>query len=272
MSSRKLALDVLRHMKRSGNIVGATPGPRSQLNHSIKTRGEGHPLESAQRPRVLSLRSYNPLLSKEDFLQLLPQKVFSTESLPESLSAFEVVKVRDPRYFQFRDKYELVFPTFKAMKQYQVQVAYSRIDGVRPNFRTVPIANPQRPYAKYASNLSAAFQSREKFFETIHPTTAPAEFANLDLDELRRKIAPVEEKSLIVWNFPPDLRPYDITEKYWCYEIKHCFKLYWDTSTGKTLTYMAFNSAQDCSKFQRNFHGVYFNENDQCKLLVEALR
>ena len=102
----------------------------------------------------------------------------------------------------------------------------------------------------------------------------PVSYTHLDVykrQELQQKIRPIEQKSLLVWNFPLDLKPYDICEKYWFYDISHCFKIYWDPETGKTLHYVAFHSERDSARFKRNFHGAYFNDEHTCKLLVEEL-
>lgn len=266
MSSSKVVKSVLGKLKSTGNVVGSYPAAHNAA------RGHGSEDEELKyaKPRILELKSYNPLLAKSDFVDLLPQTRFSTRAVASSVLDFEVLKVRDPRYFQFRDKYRLVFPDHKTMEAYRRYITFSRVDGARPHFTQSGSQNPEVGYGLYARNLLAAFDSRESFFHTLRSDRG-AGTLELTLETIRKTIEPLQTKSLLVWNFPSDLRPYHIMDRFWLYDIKHCFKLYWDPTTGRTLTFMAFNSEDDCARFSQNYHGVYFHENDDCKLLVEAL-
>lgn len=264
MASKRTVQSILGQLKQTGNVVGSHP--------AIPTLKADVPSEQGQqvKPRVLEVRSYNPLLTKVDFLQLLPQTRFSTTKVSESTIDFEVLKVRDSRYFQFKDKYRLIFPNYKTLNAYSKYISYSRLDGAKPDFAPSRSQRAEVSYGLYARNLSAAYKSSEDFFQTVRlkdESTLP----KMSIENIRSVVGPLQKKSLLVWNFPSDLRPYHIMDRFWFYDIKHCFKLYWDPSTGRNLTYMAFNSSADCTRFRRNFHGIYYNENDECKLLVESL-
>ncbi|CUS21338.1 LAQU0S03e00276g1_1 [Lachancea quebecensis] len=266
MSSSKVVKSVLGKLKNTGNVVGSYPVAHGTASNRVSKDEE---LRYA-RPRVLELKSYNPLLSKSDFVDLVPHTRFSTHAVATSVLDFEVLKVRDPRYFQFRDKYKLVFPNHKTMEDYKRYVTFSRMDGVRPHFTQSNSHSPEVRYELYARNLLAAFDSSESFFHTLRSDRG-AGTSELTIETIRQTVEPLQKRSLLIWNFPSDLRPYHIMDRLWLYDIKHCFKLYWDPTTGRTLTFMAFNSENDCSRFCQNYHGVYFHENDDCKLLVEAL-
>ncbi|SCV02223.1 LANO_0F16116g1_1 [Lachancea nothofagi CBS 11611] len=265
MSSAKIVKNVLGQLKQTGKIVGSYP---AAIDGACGLKVDD---KNYSRPSILELKSYNPTLSKADFLGLLPQTRFSSTAVKDSALSFEVVKMRDPRYFQFKDKYQLVFPDYKAMRAFSRYVEFSRLDGARPNFVVGKVQHPQVRYQKYFRNLEAAFHSSDSFFQLLKNKNEEGRVPDITLDSLRQAAKPIESKSLLVWNFPSDQLPYQIMDKFWFYDIKHCFKIYWDSDTGRTLTFMAFNSEEDCKKFNRNFHGVYFQENDDCKLLVEAL-
>lgn len=274
MSSKKILKDVFGHLKSTGNIVGTYPSSSTSRasNRDLyvaEDDQEASPIKL--RARILKYNSYNPMLTKADFVAALPQTIFSTSEQP-SLVSFELIKVRDPRYFQFKDKYELVFPNSKLLKEYERYASFGRINGNRVRFTRSDHQYPQNVYKRYCTNLSAAFESREQYFETIKtPKDTVGAIDNEGILELQQKIRPIEQKSLLIWNFPLDLKPYDICEKYWFYDISHCFKIYWDPETGKTLHYVAFHSERDSVRFKRNFHGAYFNDEHTCKLLVEEL-
>lgn len=254
---KKGVTTVLDHLK-TGKVLG--------------TRGELPRLGAAGGSTALKFRSYNPSLEKSDFVSILPETLFGT---PRSVSAdradFQVVKCRDPRYFQFKDYYVLLFDNHKALKEYHKATELGRINKIRVKFVPLPKGdNTERVFAHYVDNLMAAFESRGEYNERAR-TKKPFDRENFDLKELQERIKPVEERSALVWNLPLAMKSHDVMDKFWFYDIKHCFKLYWDMATGSTLYYIAFNDTDDCLKFKRNYHGVYFDDELHMKLLVETL-
>lgn len=257
MASKKAVSSVLNHLK-SGKVLGLA-GELSQAG-------------PAGRSTALKYKSYNPSLDKSDFVSILPEMMFSAGGAARTKGDdFQVLKCRDPRYFQFKDSYVLLFKSSQALARYQKATELGRINKIRVKFVPVPPGhNSELIYAQYVKNLTAAFESHELYNEKTR-AKQPTDRSKFDLNVLRERIRPIEERSALVWNLPFDMRPHDLIDRFWFYDIKHCFKLYWDVSTGATLYYIAFNDASDCIKFKRNFHGVYFEDELHMKLLVETL-
>ncbi|SCV00040.1 LAMI_0G02498g1_1 [Lachancea mirantina] len=269
MGNGKLIKNVLTHMKRTGNFVGTAPALGEQSSH----RNESDLSKEKEYSRVLKYSSYDPSLTKEDFVRLIPHVRFSDAREPHPLAEFDVWKVRDPRYFQFRDSYHLIFKDFNMLNNYRKSVRLSRIDGLRAVFSVRDKSvKPEDSIAAYVSNLLAAFDSSESYFRALKHCRFVKPDANKSLEQMAEELANAEKKSLLIWNIPPTLRACDVLEKFWFYDIKHWFKLYWDPHTGRNLSFLAFNSELDCTRFRQNFHGAYFSESEECKLLVEALK
>lgn len=271
MSNKDAVMHVLSHMKQ-GKIVGTSPLARTHLSELVAS---GSNLNFVKKPLVLKYRSYNPSLNKLDFLNLLPDHI--AHGSRNHFNGFELIKYRDPRFFQFKDKYMLLFKDYKSLKLYHESTKLEKINKVRVKFdiETTQLDRYSSTYIRYANNLLAANESSQSYFESIKEreqlNKIPAEISTLSqFDSL---IKPIEEKSAIVWNLPNHLLPTQIADMFWFYDIKRCFKLYWNNEIeNKTLHYFLFNDSIDCLKFKRNFHGVYLNEEDPTsKLLVERL-
>ncbi|SCU88915.1 LAME_0E01596g1_1 [Lachancea meyersii CBS 8951] len=262
MSSGPAVRNVLGRLKRAGQSVGSLPALSDGIIAGGHT-GAAQNMDAGKysRSNILDFKSYNPSLTKSDFSGLLPQSRYSAAGIAESARDFDVLKVRDPRYFQFKDKYQLIFANHKSMREFSRNVAYSRIEGAKAVFTPNSLRHPETRYAKYVSNLEAAFESSSRYFELLRSEDEKSKVLKtsleISLETLRQAAQPMEAKSLLVWNFPADMPPYVIVDRFWLYDIKHCFKLYWDAATGRTLTFMAFNTEEDCVKFSRNFHGVF---------------
>lgn len=257
MASKKSVRNVLDYLK-TGKIVGSMPG-LSQL-------------KSPTASTALKYRSYNPSLSKEDFISILPDNLFGVPGHVSASSDFQLIKCRDPKYFQFKDQYVLLFKDHKSMKEYQTATELGRINKVRVKFDALPTGHSsEHIYSRYVANLSAAFESPKRYYE-MTKKKIPFESWNFNLIELQQKIGLIEKRSALVWNLPLEMKPHDLMENFWFYDIKHCFKIYWDDATGKTLYYVAFNDVNDCMKFKRNYHGVRYEDDLHMKLLVETLK
>ncbi|QLQ77878.1 hypothetical protein HG537_0A01250 [Torulaspora globosa] len=257
MGSRKVVRSVLNHLK-SGKVLGVG--------------GDVYQAGPASGSTALKYKSYNPSLDKSDFVSILPEMMFANGNSTRSTGVdFQLIKCRDPRYFQFRDSYVLLFDSNKALMKYHKATELGRINKIRVKFVPLPPGdNSEIVYAQYVKNLTAAFESHDLYNEKSKMKQS-FERGKIDLNVLRERVRPIEERSALVWNLPFDVKPHDLIDRFWFYDIKHCFKLYWDASTGATLYYLAFNDASDCVKFKRNFHGVYFEDELHMKLLVETL-
>ncbi|CEP63135.1 Pet54p LALA0_S07e03158g [Lachancea lanzarotensis] len=269
MGVGKSVRNVLGHLKYGGKLADTFPPDSNKSGTAVRVAAAA--TEKYHRPHVLEFRTYNPSLIRMDFTRLLPQRKVPIAGTDEKDVHFEVLKVRDPKYFQFKDKYQLIFPDHNNMKKFARSAAYGRIEGAKAEFTPITLRHPELRYAKYVRNLEAAFDSSSRYFELLKTAKQPLHDPESSLETLRQTAAPLEAKSLLVWNLPANMPPYSIMERFWLYDIKQCFKIYWDVATGRTLTFVAFNSEEDCLSFSRNFHGVFFRDTDDCKLLVEAL-
>ncbi|QLG73040.1 hypothetical protein HG535_0E01240 [Zygotorulaspora mrakii] len=263
MSARKTVSSVLEYLK-SGKVLGTRSPQILQSEKSILKN------EST----ALRYKSYYPSLRKEDFISILPERILAPKADSGYMSddTFQLVKCRDPKFFQFQDSYILLFRDNKAMRKYYESTSLSRIFKVRVKFNILPKNDGMIPvYSRYAKNLESAFQGGESYFKSIKEEQPIEDLSEQDLILLQKSVIPIEERSALIWNLPIQLKSHNIMDKFWFYDIKHCFKLYWDTQTGKTLHYVAFNDPVDCLKLKRNFHGVNFDDCPQYKLLVETL-
>lgn len=265
MSSKRAIQHVFDHLKK-GKIIGTVEQSITDVPSSIIPTNNDN-----SKSIALKYRSYNPSLTKENFSSILPERMFGVPNNRNPFTdSFQLIKSRDPRYFQFKDYYVLLFKDHKSLTEYYDTTKLSRINQVRVKFTKLPSNDmSEAAYSHYVDNLLAAYESSEKYFEKIkHKCTYDK---TVDLNTFQEKIRPIEERSALIWNLPLNMRPHDVMDKFWFYDIKHCFKLYWDNCTGKTLYYVAFNDPTDCTKFKRNFHGVYFDDDVHLKLLVETV-
>ncbi|AET37829.1 Pet54p Ecym_2073 [Eremothecium cymbalariae DBVPG len=246
---KSMVLGLLRNIKKSELNFKSSDGLREPV---------------ALRNPVISFKSYNPSLTKEDFLMQLPRYQLSQDFGKGEVGNFRLWKVRDDRYFMFRDKYLLHFDTVKGMKAYMRMTGMSRLDDRKLRFETELTENQLEDYTKYRCRLKKAFSSREEYFQSLKEPLVWSENEILSADDIRE----IELKSLLVWNFPMDYKRHNVLDKFWWYDIKDCFKIYWNTNTGRNLTYMSFNNPDDAVKFKLNLHGSQLEEQ---KLLIEKL-
>lgn len=259
MASKDALKRVISQLK-EGKILGTTSW--SEKNSASIWRPD------VIKSTALKYRSYNPSLTKDDFQNLEPSVLFN--SRPVNTTNFQLIKCRDPKFFQFKDQYVLLFENNNSMVKYVQDTSSSRINHVRVKFLPLQIGDMiGMNYMNYVHNLLAAYDSSETYFEMVKRKKDP-NGADINLHELKEIVKPFEEKSALIWDLPLETKPIHVMDKFWFYDIKHCFKLYWDNTTGHTLYYVAFNEAKDCTKFRRNLHGCRL-EGLPRKLLIDQL-
>ncbi|CCD24559.1 Pet54p NDAI_0D02450 [Naumovozyma dairenensis CBS 421] len=257
--------NVLKHLKTTGKIVGTTPALK-------------YVIDPGNRSRILKFQSYNPSLTHDDFVSLIPSNIFSENinGLDDKSKGkknddqFLLIKKRDPKYFQFKDQYNLIFRSYNSLREYRRETQMSKLNKIRVNFK-LPNSNFEsvsilENYQNYIKNLSNAYDSMESYRENLStfekfPLDTPEESTiSTEISKLRLlqdKIKAIESKSLLVWHLPTNLTPTQIRKSFWLYAIKHCFPLYWNNSN--SLYYFAFDNVDDAKDFRRNFHGISFN-------------
>ncbi|AMD18645.1 HBL257Cp [Eremothecium sinecaudum] len=217
--------------------------------------------------RLLLYKSYNPLLVQRDFAELLPENQLRLDIKETESSTFDLHKVRDGRFFMFRDKYLLQFASRLGLRSYLRSTEHTFLDE-----RILGLKEPGDKilydYAVYQRNLKAAFTSQKAYEEALHTEPEKVEDITAHLST-SPGVKDIEAKSVLVWDFPSNFTSEDIKATYWWYGIKTCFKLYSDETNGKTLTYLAFYDNEEASKFTLNMHGAF--SADGKALLVEAL-
>lgn len=260
MTSRNALKRVLTHL-REGKILGTVKPTLETDIASIWT-------PDTIKCSALKYRNYNPSLTREDFTNLDLGGVFMSER--PTCEEFQLIKCRDPKFFQFQDQYLLLFKDQASTERYLRSSSLGRINNVRVKF--YPLRSDVGVfYSSYVHNLVAAYDSSKTYFDLIRTRKGgKVSPYSVDLQALQQIAEPLEKKSALVWNLPLEMKPMHVMDRFWFYDLKHCFKLYWDEVTGRTLYYLAFNDAQDCKKFERNLHGSYLNDLPQ-KLLVQKL-
>ncbi|CCK67852.1 Pet54p KNAG_0A01630 [Huiozyma naganishii CBS 8797] len=215
--------------------------------------------------RALIYNSYYPAFDRGDFQQLGVLGPFGSLEGPAAPPA-RLWRVRDPRYFQFRDKYVLLFDNARVRDEYLERTRGKRLNKVRVRFQPAgELATVVDKFMQYSRNLEAAYASEDAYRLAI---ASPNEESTKTLGEAVVGTELLESKSALVWNLPNTWHPGRVADTFWQYDVKHCFKMFWNELDNVSLYYFAFNETHERDKFKYNVHGVYLNE---AKLLVESL-
>ena len=273
---RKLVSEIVDRTVKAGKVVGrASRASRAGAGASASAT-----VPPAQRSTALAYHSYDASLVDADFRELLPP------DLRRSVR-FDVLRRRDPRFFQFQDTYYLSFPTHAELREYTAATALARIHRTRVRLRPVDSSGAEgarlaTALRGYAANLRNAWDSRDAYFAGLALAGAHSAQNTSSLDNALSPLSalaglrPLEQCSALVWNLPAALRPQEVRDRFWFYDIRHCFKLYWDDARDaspdpSSLHYFAFNSTAEAQKFKSNFHGTLYNGSPSHRRLVETL-
>ncbi|AJR82748.1 CIH_HP2_G0021360.mRNA.1.CDS.1 [Saccharomyces cerevisiae] len=288
-SSKAIKL-VLNHLKSTGRVLGSVEsGNSATISEKTASVNNQQQLQE-KKPSVLQYRSYNPYLVKEDFLSILPENLYKKRGQFTNELDFQLMKVRDPKYFQFKDQYYLFFNDYNSLTEYIKLTKHSRINKIR--VKMTPLAQPLptllTKLQRYSKNLYNAFRSSEQYFEGLNEKVdVSGEFTTNQLRSILDSVEEIENKSVLVWNIPTKLRSHDILNYFWFYNIRSSFKIYWDDEMKRNLRFISFENSHDAYRFKRNYHGLlakelltlsekgdaadYSLEMDDSKILIEHL-
>ncbi|CAI4884886.1 AFH_G0022040.mRNA.1.CDS.1 [Saccharomyces cerevisiae] len=288
-SSKAIKL-VLDHLKSTGRVLGSVEsGNSATISEKTASVNNQQQLQE-KKPSVLQYRSYNPYLVKEDFLSILPENLYKKRGQFTNELDFQLMKVRDPKYFQFKDQYYLYFNDYNSLTEYIKLTKHSRINKIR--VKMTPLAQPLptllTKLQRYSKNLYNAFRSSEQYFEGLNEKVdVSGEFTTNQLRSILDSVEEIENKSVLVWNIPTKLRSHDILNYFWFYNIRSSFKIYWDDEMKRNLRFISFENSHDAYRFKRNYHGLlakelltlsekgdaadYSLEMDDSKILIEHL-
>ncbi|CAI4493914.1 CQS_1a_G0021080.mRNA.1.CDS.1 [Saccharomyces cerevisiae] len=288
-SSKAIKL-VLDHLKSTGRVLGSVEsGNSATISEKTASVNKQQQLQE-KKPSVLQYRSYNPYLVKEDFLSILPENLYKKRGQFTNELDFQLMKVRDPKYFQFKDQYYLFFNDYNSLTEYIKLTKHSRINKIR--VKMTPLAQPLptllTKLQRYSKNLYNAFRSSEQYFEGLNEKVdVSGEFTTNQLWSILDSVEEIENKSVLVWNIPTKLRSHDILNYFWFYNIRSSFKIYWDDEMKRNLRFISFENSHDAYRFKRNYHGLlakelltlsekgdaadYSLEMDDSKILIEHL-
>ncbi|CCE61577.1 hypothetical protein TPHA_0A05020 [Tetrapisispora phaffii CBS 4417] len=272
MSNGKLVNHVLKHIVKDGNILGS---PKMASKKLLTAVPETNILNNGKFS-ILQYNSYNSSLTEQHFLDIVPFDVRNAIiSDGNHDDAFKLLQARDPKYFQFNNIYYLVFRNYKQLNLFINSTKYERINKIRVKFKIMKGNSMLDDFSKYHSTLKAANVSRDSYFKAIKDINLIKTAGNLNqmIDEAKS----MGRKNLLVWNLPNHMKPHEIKDYFWFYNITDVFKLYWSNendSLYNTLHFFKFADEHDCIKFRHNFHGTYFNDpigDAKSKLLIEKL-
>lgn len=288
-SSKAIKL-VLDHLKSTGRVLGSVEsGNSATISEKTASVNNQQQLQE-KKPSVLQYRSYNPYLVKEDFLSILPENLYKKRGQFTNELDFQLMKVRDPKYFQFKDQYYLFFNDYNSLTEYIKLTKHSRINKIR--VKMTPLAQPLptllTKLQRYSKNLYNAFRSSEQYFEGLNEKVdVSGEFTTNQLRSILDSVEEIENKSVLVWNIPTKLRSHYILNYFWFYNIRSSFKIYWDDEMKRNLRFISFENSHDAYRFKRNYHGLlakellilsekgdaadYSLEMDDSKILIEHL-
>lgn len=245
--SNKLINQVIKNIKRGKILI---------QDHS------SHVQSIQASTNCLAYKSYIPTLTKDHFISLLPNIQLTEKVKDSNVPKFELWKVRDAKYFLFKDQYLLQFPTNLSMSNYLKQTSLSKLDDRAVEFDQYKIEQVNNTLLRYRYHLKCAFQSKEKYFQSLIENT-PNDF---DVNPL--EIKNIESKCLLIWGLPIEWKQHQIKSYFWWYDIKDCFKLYWDNLTCRNLRFISFHGTEDALRFRNNLHGTQL---ENSKLTVEKL-
>ena len=261
-SSKAIKL-VLDHLKSTGRVLGSVEsGNSATISEKTASVNKQQQLQE-KKPSVLQYRSYNPYLVKEDFLSILPENLYKKRGQFTNELDFQLMKVRDPKYFQFKDQYYLFFNDYNSLTEYIKLTKHSRINKIR--VKMTPLAQPLptllTKLQRYSKNLYNAFRSSEQYFEGLNEKVdVGGEFTTNQLRSILDSVEEIENKSVLVWNIPTKLRSHDILNYFWFYNIRSSFKIYWDDEMKRNLRFISFENSHDAYRFKRNYHGLLAKE------------
>ncbi|AJS20032.1 Pet54p [Saccharomyces cerevisiae YJM1307] len=288
-SSKAIKL-VLDHLKSTGRVLGSLEsGNSATISEKTASVNNQQQLQE-KKPSVLQYRSYNPYLVKEDFLSILPENLYKKRGQFTNELDFQLMKVRDPKYFQFKDQYYLFFNDYNSLTEYIKLTKHSRINKIRVKMTPLvqPLPTLLTKLQRYSKNLYNAFRSSEQYFEGLNEKVdVSGEFTTNQLRSILDSVEEIENKSVLVWNIPTKLRSHDILNYFWFYNIRSSFKIYWDDEMKRNLRFISFENSHDAYRFKRNYHGLlakelltlsekgdaadYSLEMDDSKILIEHL-
>ncbi|CAI4491502.1 CEQ_1a_G0020860.mRNA.1.CDS.1 [Saccharomyces cerevisiae] len=261
-SSKAIKL-VLDHLKSTGRVLGSVEsGNSATISEKTASVNNQQQLQE-KKPFVLQYRSYNPYLVKEDFLSILPENLYKKRGQFTNELDFQLMKVRDPKYFQFKDQYYLFFNDYNSLTEYIKLTKHSRINKIR--VKMTPLAQPLptllTKLQRYSKNLYNAFRSSEQYFEGLNEKVdVSGEFTTNQLRSILDSVEEIENKSVLVWNIPTKLRSHDMLNYFWFYNIRSSFKIYWDDEMKRNLRFISFENSHDAYRFKRNYHGLFAKE------------
>ncbi|CAD6626128.1 HN1_G0035320.mRNA.1.CDS.1 [Saccharomyces cerevisiae] len=288
-SSKAIKL-VLDHLKSTGRVLGSVEsGNSATISEKTASVNNQQQLQE-KKSSVLQYRSYNPYLVKEDFLSILPENLYKKRGQFTNELDFQLMKVRDPKYFQFKDQYYLFFNDYNSLTEYIKLTKHSRINKIRVKMTPLvqPLPTLLTKLQRYSKNLYNAFRSSEQYFEGLNEKVdVSGEFTTNQLRSILDSVEEIENKSVLVWNLPTKLRSHDILNYFWFYNIRSSFKIYWDDEMKRNLRFISFENSHDAYRFKRNYHGLlakelltlsekgdaadYSLEMDDSKILIEHL-
>nr|O13364.1 RecName: Full=Protein PET54; AltName: Full=Petite colonies protein 54 [Saccharomyces bayanus]AAB81269.1 Pet54p [Saccharomyces bayanus] len=261
--SSKAIKRVLEHLQSTGRVLGTVESKVPAGISEEAALSGGHQQLQIKKPLILQFRSYNPYLVKEDIVSILPENQYKKRGQFTNGLDFQLIKVRDPKYFQFKDQYYLLFNDHNSLVEYADLTRLSRINKVRVRMTPLmqPLPNLMTKFQRYSQNLHNAFQSSEKYFEGL---TEKIDAKNMiDVTQLWRvldSVREMESKSVLVWNFPTELQSSNILNYFWFYNIRSSFKMYWDDEMKRNLRFISFENSNDAYRFKRNYHGLLAKE------------
>ncbi|CAI4062880.1 Pet54p SKDI_07G4730 [Saccharomyces kudriavzevii IFO 1802] len=262
-TSTKAIKRVLDHLQSTGRVLGTVEPRNSATLTEEATFNGGQQQLQGGKSIVLQYRSYNPYLVKEDFISILPENLYKNRGQFTNELDFQLIKVRDPKYFKFKDQYNLLFNDHNSLTEYANLTKLSRINKVRVKMTPLvqPLATMMRKFQRYSKNLYNAFQSSERYFEGLNERTDITNETNVSqLLNIHESIRELESKSVVVWNLPTQLRSYDVLNYFWFYNIRSSFKIYWDDEMKRNLRFISFENSDDAYRFKRNYHGLLAKE------------
>ncbi|EJS43582.1 pet54p [Saccharomyces arboricola H-6] len=261
--SSKAIKRVLDHLQSTGRVLGTVE------SKNVAGKSEDVPFNGGQeqlhgrKPLILQYRSYNPYLIKEDFISILPENQYKNRGQYTNELDFQLIKVRDPKYFQFKDQYYLLFNDHNSLSEYANLTKLSRINKVRvkmtPLAQSLPTLTTR--LQRYSRNLYNAFQSSEKYFEGLDERVDVTSGAGIrSLWSILDSVREIEGKTVLAWNLPTELESFDILNYFWFYNIRSCFKIYWGDEMKRNLRFISFENSNDAYRFKRNYHGLFAKE------------
>ncbi|ODQ78606.1 hypothetical protein BABINDRAFT_162806 [Babjeviella inositovora NRRL Y-12698] len=233
---------------------------------------------------ILHFRSKNSLLTKVDFINLLPsveQSIYNTAELPNQRLEFEVVKARKPETLLFDNGYYLIFPSYEQACVFWSETFGKQLSG--KEFRLVFASLSEHYQCIHSETLGEVLPVLQSYLPEL-----PAYFSHSEWETGYHPQAPrlvvKRTQCALVRNLPFHVTADSIRNTLWDYDFYNTPRSLQSLLKGEKLTMeptqhifqhrksnsniwlLRFANHSNATRFVRSFNGTQWYANNNIAL------